>query len=1536
MVFAVTSWETKRWLACFRALAVLVLLVVPAGAMAGRKQGALAPAAGHVRYGQPRQIATLADAHIDESSGLAAGRNRPGVFWTHNDSGDVARLYAFDRQGRRLATCTLAGVEADDWEDIASFRRGGRSFLLVADIGDNWWSRAECTLFLLGEPAVGTPEKPVTATGPVLQTIRFVYEGGPRDCEALGVDPATGRFYFVTKEGIRCKVFELAVPEETFAPPASGARPAPEKPYTARQVGEIATSPVVAMDIAPDGRRAIVLTYADALEFVRRGEETWPEAFARKPQTVVMPARRQGESICYGPDGRTLYLTSEHTPTPLLEVPVAADDWHHPLHLARGGYWRVRVPVRIENGADQDAAGMPLAVRIGKGEAEADLAGARAESVRVVTADGTDLLYDLRDADGRAVRKGPIPAGATLVLPAEAPAGGTVTYYVYVENPSAWAVAEYLEATVGVQNGGVERGAGGVPAGWQHDRGDEKHRAEWVGEKPHAGERCLRTTVAEGAEPSWIATRQCGIHVTGGTRYRLTGWVRAENVVGEAGWYVHLEPEKGSFLAAHHAGAGGGTYGWKQVTAEFTAPEKAVRASLGTVLRGTGTAWFDAVRLERLDPPRLAATPLPRETMDLRPVGGGQAWLDPAGAAAPRQRMAYRAYNFSAKDAAGGGADGRAGLVSVDLAALAGRLRAPLERGALVVACGKDVLEHVTVGDRLLFEADVPARSVCDYHVYAATAPAATGAAGPGDAAAAAADRAAYARLLASPRNMVRNPSFEAADGLPDAWTGGTEKPRAGGAAATLAEGGLFGERCVRIHVPEGAKAGWIGWHQAHAVRAGQTYLYAAWVKCEGISGSAVCLHAHCRTADGAMCKTGAYTSVGSPLEGTHGWTLLAGTLTMPPDGAKLELHLTMNARGTLWHDGVLLAAVQEAAPLGLQARRRRTPDGLAVWPVNPVVKVFRWDAPPEKPAPARLYAARNEAEPLQLAVRSPTGAGGVGVRVEVDPPKGPGGAVLDTIETAVVGYVPIDHPTSYYRSESPAWHRKYPRRPGRCDGWAGWWPDPLLPGKTFALESDRTQPVWVTVHVPKDAPAGDYRGAVRLVAGGGEKWRGGSPHPPRTGAPNEASAAGTETRRAQTGAAVLAEVPLTVHVWDFALPEEAHVKAIYDVRLHGRWWRDDIGGDRQAYLKRFWKFMAERRVSPNHIQPAPTIRYKNGKVEADFAAYDEAAAYYFDVLGLPHTYTPWQFYCFGWGHPPRTMCGEAPYPGAFPYEGADRSQLRPEYKRAYQACLRAYWNHMKEKGWADRVVLYISDEPHDRRHEYVVQQMKALCAMIHEVDPAIPIYSSTWHHQPAWDGSLDVWGVGHQGRTPVDTMRAIRRRGDTLWFTTDGEMCTDTPYCAVERLLPHYCFHWGAEAYEFWGVDWLTYNPYDYGWHAYIHQSDRPGSSYYVRYPNGDGYLAYPGSPMGREGPVSSIRLEQAREGVEDYEYLTLLQQRIAAAKKAGRATAEAEAVLDEAAGLVTIPNPGGRYATRILPDPDAVLRLKERVARAIEALSE
>jgi hypothetical protein len=540
------------------------------------------------------------------------------------------------------------------------------------------------------------------------------------------------------------------------------------------------------------------------------------------------------------------------------------------------------------------------------------------------------------------------------------------------------------------------------------------------------------------------------------------------------------------------------------------------------------------------------------------------------------------------------------------------------------------------------------------------------------------------------------------------------------------------------------------------------------------------------------------------------------------------------------------------------------------------------------------LSLARNEKEPLQLALRSPREI--AALRVEAGPLVGPRGAKLDDVTVNVVGYVPMDYPTNYYSLDVPAWQRKIPRQSPACDGWAGLWPDPLLPQSELCLPAQSTRSVWITVAAPQTAVAGDYAGRVRLVAGG----------------------------------KTLAELPLKVHVWDFTLPDENHLKAIYDVRPTGR--GNPWGGPPEEVHRQMTEFLAARRLCPDKVWPSPKIRYANGRVEADFTEFDRAADYYFNTLKIKHSYTPDCFYLFGWGHPPAAKFGEAPYPGEFPFEGADRSKLRPEFQQAYQACLRTFWNHVKEKGWQDRFTLYISDEPFYTK-PHIQAQMQAICAMIRAVDPQIPIYSSTWHHVPEWDGSLTVWGAGHYGVFPVEQMTAVRARGARLWFTTDGQMCTDTPYCAVERLLPHYCFKYQAEAYEFWGATWLTYDPYHFGWHSFIYQSSEPGKSSWVRYPNGDGFLIYPGRPINCPGLVSSIRLEQAREGMEDYEYLYLLRGLVGQAKQAGRDVAAAEKVLAAAAALVEIPNAGGRYSSKILPDPQAVYDLRSRLAGAIEA---
>lgn len=288
------------------AVAVILAACTALGAEGGGETRA-------VTYGPGRQLCTLANKAVNESSGMACGWVNEGVFWTNNDSGDKPRVYAFSTEGKDLGTFTLAGATARDWEDMASFRVGKTGYLLLADVGDNGRRRKSCTLYIAREPALSGADKATSHELKLEQTIVFKYEDGPHDCESVAIDPTGRTIYLVSKDAGRLtRVYELAVPKRTDG-----------KVQVARAVATLKLRWATAMDISRDGRHAVVCTYTDAFEYTRQEGETWARAFAHEARTVKLPRRRQGESICYGRDGKTLYLTSEKVPTPLIEVPVA-------------------------------------------------------------------------------------------------------------------------------------------------------------------------------------------------------------------------------------------------------------------------------------------------------------------------------------------------------------------------------------------------------------------------------------------------------------------------------------------------------------------------------------------------------------------------------------------------------------------------------------------------------------------------------------------------------------------------------------------------------------------------------------------------------------------------------------------------------------------------------------------------------------------------------------------------------------------------------------------------------------------------------------------------------------------------------------------------------------------------------------------------------------------------------------------------------------------------------------------------------------
>ena len=261
-----------------------------------------------------KKLAELEDARINESSGLACSSRSRDLFWTHNDSGSKAKIYAFDRQGQQRGSLVLKGIKPRDWEDMASFHLDGRPCLLIGDIGDNLLRAKSYPLILIEEPELNlqnqNPTEKIPAT--ILQTVHFQYADGAHDCEAMAFDPVSRRVYLTIKSTRKSSaVYVLPWPAESTAP---------DTPLIAAKVATVNFPLVTAMDISSDGHFAVMLTYGLAFEFVRDTTKSWEETFNQPSQPLLMPFRRQGETICYGPQAKTLYLTSEKIPTPLFEA----------------------------------------------------------------------------------------------------------------------------------------------------------------------------------------------------------------------------------------------------------------------------------------------------------------------------------------------------------------------------------------------------------------------------------------------------------------------------------------------------------------------------------------------------------------------------------------------------------------------------------------------------------------------------------------------------------------------------------------------------------------------------------------------------------------------------------------------------------------------------------------------------------------------------------------------------------------------------------------------------------------------------------------------------------------------------------------------------------------------------------------------------------------------------------------------------------------------------------------------------------------
>ena len=407
----------------------------------------------------------------------------------------------------------------------------------------------------------------------------------------------------------------------------------------------------------------------------------------------------------------------------------------------------------------------------------------------------------------------------------------------------------------------------------------------------------------------------------------------------------------------------------------------------------------------------------------------------------------------------------------------------------------------------------------------------------------------------------------------------------------------------------------------------------------------------------------------------------------------------------------------------------------------------------------------------------------------------------------------------------------------------AGLYPDPLLP-RSFGAQiatPGMTTSFYLLTHVPPGAPSGDYHGTLIVQNG-------------------------LET----------VPIPFSLHVWDFGwgrlstrtgfkLSEEALRRSVEGSTL--RWTKT---AERDRLLHNTYVMLAQHGISPLAPLDLPRPRV-DGTFNADKYAATIAPYLDYSGLGLTATRIPWVRH-WPWNFDPE-------YDASSPRLTTFLSQLCAMYA---------------QHGWQDKAYAYVMDETTQRWEERAAERWARVLHAASAASGYRMKFLLTDDPRPRSLGGVkqankflfddvDIWGVRYFyffGRVPA--LRKEKAAGkEVWWYTYANARVADIPNFVVEkpntdqRVWGWLMEQWNVDGLMNWALNqWFvadsptTYrDPYQ----------DPLSRNTRTRQANGDSSLIYPGyypaygltDPYA--APVSSLRLEALRDGLEDREYLRL-----------------------------------------------------------------
>ncbi len=408
--------------------------------------------------------------------------------------------------------------------------------------------------------------------------------------------------------------------------------------------------------------------------------------------------------------------------------------------------------------------------------------------------------------------------------------------------------------------------------------------------------------------------------------------------------------------------------------------------------------------------------------------------------------------------------------------------------------------------------------------------------------------------------------------------------------------------------------------------------------------------------------------------------------------------------------------------------------------------------------------------------------------------------------------------------------------------GDTGYWPDALAPiEEPFGMDAEfsvvSNRPIWLDVKIPSDTPGGLYSGDITITHQG-EK---------------------------------LETLNVELEVYDFTLPEETSLITYINTsrgRLANFYGVAPSSEKAEKLTKTYYQSLYDNRMEPwFHDMLQPDITVNGSEVSVDFD--EQEYQYYLEELST------------------KRVLLEA-YPSELESH-IENEEFSEEFNEMITSYLSKIVLYFEENGWKDRLVFNSPVDEPNTEEEYIATREWA--NLVQEATGNVPFLSteSPVNTNPEWGtlrGYVQNFSVHGNALNSPEVKKVIneeqQKGGEITW------------YISCDQTYPQPNYFIDAPALDPVMVPWITarYNMNGILYWATVHWSDTPNpwrdavsfnsgflcSDGYVL--NGEGYMFYPGNYTEEftgqpdvNGPVSSMRFELLREGIEDYVYLSMLE---------------------------------------------------------------